>query len=458
MVIIVGKHLIRKRDFSGVLMQQGRVQLDADWNELVGIISRRMRAETTDIIGRGTVPTETPDGFKIAIAADGTLTIGRGRIYVDGLLAENHGKTPLEFDPVLAETRGTLPMPFNEQPYFPNVANIAPAPTQGGPHLVYLDVWPREVTYLENPDLLEKAVGVDTATRLQTVWQMRVLENAGAGITCATPDDQIPGWPDIVRPSDGRLSTDAVGVAATDDPCVIPPSGGYRGLENRLYRVEIHDGGVAGTATFKWSRDNASIMTSVTAIPALDKLIVARVCARQHAALQHWRLDRNYRRLAGIRAIARPDLPDQGRGRCHAYHHADESAASGHIRGRRAGQHRSTTSHAHQALEPAGQGHGHEWKFARGFEHVRQQRCDSVPASGTSTVLEDGVQITFDTPNAGIYRVGDFWYFAARTADASVEELVRAPRWVFIITVRLAVVTSESAERLSQFVASGFRR
>src|SRR5882724_2224968 len=132
------------RDFSGVLMQQGRVQLDADWNELVGIISRRMRAETTDIIGRGTVPKETPDGFKIAIAADGTLAIGRGRIYVDGLLAENHGKAPLEFDPVLAETLGTLPMPFNEQPYFPNVANIAPVPTEGGPHLVYLDVWPRE--------------------------------------------------------------------------------------------------------------------------------------------------------------------------------------------------------------------------------------------------------------------------------------------------------------------------
>jgi len=49
-----------KRDFSGVLMQQGRVQLDADWNEMIGIISRRLRAETTDIIGRGTVPKETP--------------------------------------------------------------------------------------------------------------------------------------------------------------------------------------------------------------------------------------------------------------------------------------------------------------------------------------------------------------------------------------------------------------
>src|SRR5438045_9125389 len=88
------------RDFNGVLMQQGRVQLDADWNELVGIISRRLRAETTDIIGRGTVPKETPDGFKIEISG-GVLTIGRGRVYVDGFLAENHGKPPLEFDALL---------------------------------------------------------------------------------------------------------------------------------------------------------------------------------------------------------------------------------------------------------------------------------------------------------------------------------------------------------------------
>ena len=88
-------------DFAGVLMQQGRVQLDADWNELVDIVDRRLRAETTDIIGRATVPKETPDGFKIAIVG-GVPTIGRGRIYVDGLLAENHGEPPLQFDPVLA--------------------------------------------------------------------------------------------------------------------------------------------------------------------------------------------------------------------------------------------------------------------------------------------------------------------------------------------------------------------
>ena len=96
-----------ENDFSGVLMQQGRVQLDADWNEWVDAARPPLRAETTDIIGKGTVPRETPDGFRIQIAA-GALTIGRGRIYVDGLLAENHGKAPLEFDAVLAEQRGTL--------------------------------------------------------------------------------------------------------------------------------------------------------------------------------------------------------------------------------------------------------------------------------------------------------------------------------------------------------------
>ena len=42
------------------------------------------------------------------------------------------------------------------------------------------------------------------------------------------------------------------------EPCAVPPDAGYRGPENQLYRVEIHTGGKADTATFKWSRNNAS--------------------------------------------------------------------------------------------------------------------------------------------------------------------------------------------------------
>ena len=53
------------RDFLGVVMQQGRVQLDADWNELVAEVTRRIHAGTMDTVGRAVVPRETPDGFRI---------------------------------------------------------------------------------------------------------------------------------------------------------------------------------------------------------------------------------------------------------------------------------------------------------------------------------------------------------------------------------------------------------
>src|SRR5688572_24140484 len=210
------------KNFSSVLMQQGRVQLDADWNEGKEILDRRWRSETIDIIGRGVVPRETPNGFEVKITG-GMLTIGRGRIYVDGLQAENHGAGDLEFDPILAESRGTDPVRYDAQPYLPNAPTL---PESGGPHLVYLDVWQREVTAVEDPALVENAVGVDSTTRLQTAWQVRVLPNIG-GATCSTPDENVPGWLDVIRPPGGRLTTAAVGVATTEDPCLVPPSGGY---------------------------------------------------------------------------------------------------------------------------------------------------------------------------------------------------------------------------------------
>ena len=109
-----------------------------------------------------------------------------------------------------------------------------PLPETGGPHLVYLDVWEREVTYVEDPNLVENAVGVDTTSRLQTAWQVRVLPNVGDGATCATPDEELNGWLDIIRPSAGRLTTKAVGVATPTDP--VPHS-----TERRLSRTREPD-------------------------------------------------------------------------------------------------------------------------------------------------------------------------------------------------------------------------
>ena len=227
------------------------------------------------------VPSTTPSGFEI-LAAPGGFTIGVGRMYVDGILAENHGVPPTVWDPRLAEVTGTAAISFFEQPYLPFNDAVENPPADvfnrpvlaGGPHLVYLDVWQREVTHLEDPELVEKAVGVDTTARLQTVWQVRVLQNPGTGTTCATDDDDLPDWPALIRPSGARLTTSTGDLPDDPNPCLVPPAAGYKGTENQLYRVEIHRGGPQATATFKWSRDNATVATRVTEIHGGTRLVV----------------------------------------------------------------------------------------------------------------------------------------------------------------------------------------
>jgi hypothetical protein len=426
-------------NFNSVLMQQGRVQLDADWNEWNEILDRHWRSETIDIIGRCVVPRPPPDdGFAIAVSG-GSLTIGRGRIYVDGLQAENHGTGDLEFDPILAESRGVDPVPYEKQPYLPNPPAL---PNEAGPHLVYVDVWEREVTSVENPDLVENAVGVDTTSRLQTVWQVRVLPNVDPAVTCATPDNQLAGWQHIIAPSAGRLTTKAVGVATPDDPCQIPPSGGYRGLENRTYRVEIQDAGPVGTATFKWSCDNASVATGISAIEGDTVLTVDRIAwdSQRRFSTGDWvEITDDYREFSlapgEIRRIA--SVVDPSRtvtldtpltAGLFPVDGSNRTFPERHTRIKRwdqSGLVKESDGSTYADLDEAG-----------------STGLIKVPPVGTSLILEDGVEVTFTTvPDGDAFHSGDYWIFVARTADASVEELAAAPpRGVHHHYCRLALV------------------
>jgi hypothetical protein len=269
-----------QRDYSGVFKQQGRVDLDADCNELIEIIDRRWRSETIDIINHCTVPRVPPgtppvlDPFLIIPTAMGAFDIGIGRMYVDGIQVENHGLPPLAYQADLGERRGTQPIPYNNQPYLRAPLPPALAAVPNTTDLVYIDVWQREVTVLEDPSLREIALGgPDTTTRMQSVWQVRVLENVGQH-GCG---DNIAVWDQTIAPSAGRLTTSAVAPPASDDPCIISPTGGYRGLENRLYRVEIHSTGPIGggaPAKFKWSRNNATVASTISAIPSPTQVAV----------------------------------------------------------------------------------------------------------------------------------------------------------------------------------------
>ncbi len=78
------------KSFAGVFLQQGRAVLDSDWNEMVEIFERRIRAGTVDTIGRAVVPRETPLGFEIR-GNDGSFGIGRGRFYLGLMMGDVGG-------------------------------------------------------------------------------------------------------------------------------------------------------------------------------------------------------------------------------------------------------------------------------------------------------------------------------------------------------------------------------
>jgi parallel beta-helix repeat protein len=433
-------------DYLGVIMQQGRVQLDADWNDLVAQITRRLQAGTLDTVGRAVVPRETADGFLITAAGD-DLSIGRGRIYVDGLLAENHGPVPDQWDPVLAELTGSAGLSYDEQPYYPN----PPALPTGGPHLVYLDVWQREVTYLQQPELLEKAVGVDTTGRLQTVWQVKLLPNVGA-ISCSTAEAEIPGWPAATRPSSARLTTATGVVAGEPDPCRVPPGGGYQGQENQFYRVEIHAGGAAGTASFKWSRDNATVATRVLNINASrDRLVVESV--KHDDVLRFadgdWvEVTDEWRELHGQAGELRRIKLGGGVDDASRTITLEKPLSAGLFPTNADGDTEAARHTRVRRWDQKGKVRRSDGTVFHDLDAASSTGAIPVPPAGVALLLEDGILVNFDlAAGGGGFKVQDYWTFAARTADASIEILNRAPpRGIHHHYARLALVTFPDGE------------
>ena len=258
----------RRNHYSGVLMQQGRVQTDADCNEQGAILREAIRDIARDVFGAHGGPSSgcgfdvltahrlarltadaraarwsalDPDSSRRAVlvagVAAGDAVIAAGRYYVDGVLAEN------AYARLLTEQQG-----FRDGP---------PPGAFDRPWMAYLDVWERHVSALETPDLRDVALGgADTSTRSQVVWCVRILH--GEPSNAAFTVEALSALPSLGA---GRLR------ARTRADGAPTAARAYRGSENRLYRVEIHRGGRAGTggATFKWSRANGTAAFPVRA-------------------------------------------------------------------------------------------------------------------------------------------------------------------------------------------------
>ena len=110
----------KSRRYRSVRMQQGRVQLDADFNEQQDILNHRLEIETRDSLGPVAVPIDNP-GFGLTPAGK-DLTISAGRLYVDGLLCEN---------PVVASVAHQPDLPPTASPVLPAGATLLPLPPKG---------------------------------------------------------------------------------------------------------------------------------------------------------------------------------------------------------------------------------------------------------------------------------------------------------------------------------------
>jgi hypothetical protein len=373
--------------YTAVLEQQGRVALDADANEQRFIDARLRRTETIDVIGEFGGPVGD-EGFTITTSGDQIL-IGPGRYYVDGLLAENTAQVSYDAQPV--------PVPSSDPTA---AALLAPLPAQDSYLTVCLQVWQRLVTALDDPCLREPALGqADTTAREQTVWRV-----VARSVTADLGDQPGPFCPTLYgnqpAASTGTLNVTTANTAG-DCGCGPVAAAGYQGVENQLYRVEIQAGSDPGPATFKWSRENGSIVSAVTGISA--------AAGGAGSVLQMSSLGPDANLGFGVGQWV--ELTDD------TYLYGDPPNAPGTLYPITAVDKDAltlTVSATVTGIDPALNARARRWD-----QSGPSASATGVATSpGTAIELENGISVTF---GAGTYQTGDYWTFPARAATGAVE-------------------------------------
>lgn len=433
-----------EKHFSRVIRQQGRVDVDADSNEQTAILLHYLRTLAVDLIGPYAAPA-LGAGFRLTADND-SLLIGAGRYYVDGILVENE-------TPRLYTDQPSHPLVENDPLKKALIDKLATAR-----YWLYLDVWERHVTSIEDDSIREKALGgPDTCTRAQVTWQVSALDvsdNARATrrnereqwltnkkstletqlatdsllarekiqaeldkvnaqlelLNRPEPDDLAAACPfplpELLPVSDASMGARIDPGAQIVNACVISPESKYSNGENQLYRVEIHRGGVAGEATIKWSRDNGSVATAWLGTSGFD---VEVADARGFASGNWIELIDDVAELRGLPgALARLTKveggtlsvdPDSVQGSSGL--HWSEDLVNAKVR---RWDHFETED---TELEDDG-------------SILIQETPIGTPDDDAAwMILEHGVQVRFG--EGGRYRTGDYWLIPARVATGNIE-------------------------------------
>ena len=430
------------KHYTAVLDQQGRVSLDVDGNERTAIDAYLRDTTNIDVIGPYGGPIGDA-GFAISVQG-GEILIGRGRYYVEGLLVENDAVPNYDSQPWLIN------------PTY-NSNELLTAVLQGGGKVaacLSLQVWQRLVTQLDDPCLCEPALGqADTTARLQTVWRVvATLNNSAqkqiltkrnqASLESLVPITFAPGTPSVTTTNQtqinqlsaccqslygpkGQLLTGAMGADTGQGNnqcgCQPIPSAGYQGLENQLYRVEIHAPGTLDTATFKWSRDNACIVTKITNVSGA---VVTATSLGPDANLGfqpgQWVELSDDTYLFG-------DMPNQP-GQLYQI----QSLGPGPLQ-------------VTLAVSVTGIDTKRNARMRRWDQSGTGATANGVALSSTAIQLENGIEVTF---RKGDYQTGDYWTIPARTADGSIDwppcgsdgQFFQPPRFTRVYSAPLACI------------------
>jgi hypothetical protein len=453
--------------FSRVMMQQGRVQLDADWNEQSAILLHLIRRLAADILG----PVASAGiGFDVAVlAAAATPTndvaIAWGDIYVDGILCElsatpvailNWNKTIITVanwtvdrmsyavgqylvlsddaqpntQPVISMIVGvnsaamtlTMDQDFSSLPLhdatqgrarrlttYLTQPDLPNPPPLTGTQLLYLDVWERLITAAECDEIREVALnGPDTAARTRVVCQIKALPGTQFCITQQQLISQLMPW------DRGYLRARIQPAQGSTDPCTISPTSSYRGPENQLYRVEIHtgSGGQSVVPSFKWSRENGAVVFPIVSISSgqgVTTAVLGNLGRDDRFGLAVGNYVEVQNDASALSGMAGPLLQVQS---------IDTAMQSVTLSGAVPGTFNSAPT-MHPLLRRWDQQAGDP---SQGGVLLAADNAVPIPAIGTQTWidLEDGVQVLFDGPPGPTYMTGDYWLIPARVATGNV--------------------------------------
>ena len=436
------------RHYSQVFQQQGRVLLEADWNEQAHIQLYLLRTLVRDLVGPCwasgsgfaiTSTTTNADGSSKSLPLTG-WQLAPGHFYVDGILCVNEAVCSLATQP-------NAPTPdYGVADGSSGFENPAPG------FALWLDVWERHLSAVEAPALADVALdGVDTASRAQVVWQLRMFDRARADqrladvaaalntrqqATASATDiaaikQQLIDVGNLRSGIDGqgnananvppctllrqllgaralyalpRMRAELGPLESASDPCVIAADARYRGCENQLYRVEIHQGGLAGVASFKWSRENGSVVFPITSsVPGATaddgsaQLVVTLGRLGRDARLglevNDWVELADDAYTLGQRAFPLLQVIALDVANCSVTLNVPKNVTP---------------------WQPSSDPHKHA--LLRRWDQVDAVNAQGVLVlgEGTPVTLEDGIQITFAP--GGLYASGDYWLIPARVA------------------------------------------